>query len=71
MVGAGPHLTMRGTFEPYKLEKVKGNKKRKRKLLQQGADSMNSKLETCKHAFSFFKGMHCCIPIPESLCDRL
>ena len=63
MGGAGRHLTTRGTFEAYKLEKVKGNnKKRKREQLQQGADTMASKLASCGPAFSFFKGVctaHC------------
>ena len=58
MVGAGRHLTTRGTFEPYKLEKVKGtNKKRKRETLQQGADTMASRLAKCGPAFSFFRGV--------------
>ena len=62
MVGAGPHLTSRGTFEPYKATNIKGSKKGKRKLMQQAADSMASSIACCDKAFNFFKGtnLQCC-----------
>ena len=62
MVGAGRHLTSRGTFEPYKPANVGGSKKKKRTLMQQAADSMASSIACCDKAFNFFKGtyLQCC-----------
>ena len=68
MVGAGRHLTSRGTFEPYKVANVGGGKKKKCKLLQRAADSMASSIACCDSAFHFFKGTNqlCCAHSPLS-----